>query len=460
MKKLYLIFTLILLTVSGLQAEKLRIAILDLNNGSGINKEFAADTTDLIRVEMINVNRFTILERAQITKVLDEQGFQISGCTETSCAVQIGKLLSANKILIGKISTFGKIYSINIRVVDVENGIAEYAHSVKANSKEEIPEKVKDLVSRLSEKITGSGDDPDERYEETPRERLDISKEKYDKIISLGGSEEEFLEFKKAGCEDVKDYIQIKKLKGNLDEFILFRNRRIGTSGYIRALKNNIHTPGKYKIFLYPKLQEYDFFICRLAKDNNGIDRSKTGYGIHINRMNERNERLDMNWEYLDYKYRFFQFNQRISSPVSKLFSLRFNVETFAWDSFKDDYDVFHILLPLPPVGLQLKLATLKVIIFTADFMWRYNMWMNYPGPENKTYTKVDWNARRYKIDLSLKFNLPFKVFRSRLSHSYLSLFQIRYQRWNNYPGSELRKDTDFGHLTAGLVLGVNIFKN
>ncbi len=140
-------------TMLNAQAQNMRIAILDLESGSGVDEALAKDTADLIRGDMISLNMFTVLERGQMKEILKEQEFSLTGCVDTSCAVKIGQLLSANKILIGKISKFGKTYTINIRIVDVEKGVGEFAEKITAGSQDEIPNKVTSLVKKLSEKI-------------------------------------------------------------------------------------------------------------------------------------------------------------------------------------------------------------------------------------------------------------------------------------------------------------------
>jgi hypothetical protein len=56
-------------------------------------------------------------------EILKEQGFQQSGaCDETNCAIEIGKLLSVNQIILGSIGKVGKTYTLNIRAVDIGTG--------------------------------------------------------------------------------------------------------------------------------------------------------------------------------------------------------------------------------------------------------------------------------------------------------------------------------------------------
>ena len=70
--------------------------------------------------KLISLKKYTVIERANIEKVLKEQKFQYSGCTETQCAVEIGKMLNSNYIVIGTASKLGDTYSIDCRIIDVE----------------------------------------------------------------------------------------------------------------------------------------------------------------------------------------------------------------------------------------------------------------------------------------------------------------------------------------------------
>lgn len=64
---------------------------------------------------------YTMVERAQIDKVISEQGFQRSSITDDQ-AVRVGKILKVSKVVLGKVSRLGGQYQVDVRVVDVESG--------------------------------------------------------------------------------------------------------------------------------------------------------------------------------------------------------------------------------------------------------------------------------------------------------------------------------------------------
>lgn len=51
---------------------------------------------------------------------MEEQKFQLSGVTDESTAVEIGKLAGADIIVIGSVSYVGNMYYLNIKMIEVE----------------------------------------------------------------------------------------------------------------------------------------------------------------------------------------------------------------------------------------------------------------------------------------------------------------------------------------------------
>jgi TolB-like protein len=135
-------------------AEKMTIAVMDFQ-AQDVARTEAVKISELIRNEMVNSGRYTVLERAQVDKILREQGFQMTGCTDITCAVQVGKLLSARKILVGSVMRFGNNVAVTGRVVDVEKGVAEFAEKERALGKEDIFYMVERFCDKLTLRITG-----------------------------------------------------------------------------------------------------------------------------------------------------------------------------------------------------------------------------------------------------------------------------------------------------------------
>ena len=108
-------------------AQSTRVAILDFENISGITKYDGlgkAMSSMLISDIEANVSPkiLQLVERAQIQKVIKEQNFQASGSVDKSTAVQAGKLLGVNYLLVGDVYILNDQLIINARLTNTETG--------------------------------------------------------------------------------------------------------------------------------------------------------------------------------------------------------------------------------------------------------------------------------------------------------------------------------------------------
>ncbi|MEW6041997.1 MAG: CsgG/HfaB family protein [Elusimicrobiota bacterium] len=126
------------------------IAVMDLSAAEGISASDVVTISELLRTAIINTNTFIIIERGKLEQVQVELGFQQTGCTEQDCAVKIGKMLNARKVVVGSVGKLGTVYIVNIRIVDVETSKVEYADTGRAPALEEIETTVRELAQRLS----------------------------------------------------------------------------------------------------------------------------------------------------------------------------------------------------------------------------------------------------------------------------------------------------------------------
>jgi TolB-like protein len=135
-------------------ANMLLIAVMDFD-GKGVSRADASRVSEWLRTELINTNQFRVIERSAMNAILKEQAFAQTGCTDTSCAVQVGKLLSARKMLVGNVESWsGKVF-INGRIIDVEKGVAEFAHKETVNSMLDLDTGAANFAKNLAKRING-----------------------------------------------------------------------------------------------------------------------------------------------------------------------------------------------------------------------------------------------------------------------------------------------------------------
>ena len=80
------------------------IAVLDLEVGKDVSVSLLRPLTERLREELFNTGKYRILDRKNMEKILVQQGINLSDCTSSECAVNVGQLLSVDKIVTGSVS--------------------------------------------------------------------------------------------------------------------------------------------------------------------------------------------------------------------------------------------------------------------------------------------------------------------------------------------------------------------
>lgn len=125
---LLIIFILSIVTGQGIQVGlkegKSTAAVLTFE-GSGITIQEAQVLTQKLESELIQTKALIMVEKNQMSEIMEEQGLQDSSCTSQECAAKIGNILGVQKMVT---ASFGKIedtYTIEARLFTVESGETE-----------------------------------------------------------------------------------------------------------------------------------------------------------------------------------------------------------------------------------------------------------------------------------------------------------------------------------------------
>lgn len=131
-----LIFTISALPASG--AEKLyKIAVLPFEDGSiqdrwwGDNWDIGKGIADEFVTEFLNTNKFRLIEREQIDKVIKEQDFGQSGRVDAKTAAKIGKILGVDFLVMGRVTEFS-LKSTGVGGLSLKKGIGLGVKSTNA----------------------------------------------------------------------------------------------------------------------------------------------------------------------------------------------------------------------------------------------------------------------------------------------------------------------------------------
>jgi curli biogenesis system outer membrane secretion channel CsgG len=120
----------------GQQQQQQNVAVINFE-ALGLSQVEAAALTDRFRSELFKTGKFTVLERDKMDEILVEQGLQQSGCTSSECLVEMGKLLNVHQIFAGSVSQFGNLFSVTVRLVDIQTGKIQDSNSQDFNSGKE-----------------------------------------------------------------------------------------------------------------------------------------------------------------------------------------------------------------------------------------------------------------------------------------------------------------------------------
>ena len=147
MKKLFSVCLIFLLAISAMAQ---RAAVMEFKAGVGISQA-DVDGISGIFTTYFRPAGYTMIERTQIDRIIEEQRMQRSAMTESQM-VRVGQLLNLSKIVIGDVNVVMGQYNVDVRVINVESGtIAATEGATFAGSS--YREGMKNLAQKLAGQI-------------------------------------------------------------------------------------------------------------------------------------------------------------------------------------------------------------------------------------------------------------------------------------------------------------------
>lgn len=102
---------------------KRTVSVLDFQANSPDLGSMGVEVAGAIGARILALDRFQVIERTQVQRILQEQGFESSGaCDASNCQVQMGRLLGVDWIVTGSVGQIPGGYSTNIRLLEVSTG--------------------------------------------------------------------------------------------------------------------------------------------------------------------------------------------------------------------------------------------------------------------------------------------------------------------------------------------------
>lgn len=99
------------------------ITVLDFSV-DGVSDAEMQSIINVLSSSLFKSGRFTVIDVGQRETILKEMEFSMSGCTDESCMLEIGKMLSAEGIVVGSIGRVGSRYILSAKLLQTETGAA------------------------------------------------------------------------------------------------------------------------------------------------------------------------------------------------------------------------------------------------------------------------------------------------------------------------------------------------
>ena len=124
-----------------LSAQKPRVTIIPFNS-IGISKSDAQGLALLFETALHNTDAFVLIEQMEAENILKAQEYSLGDCVDEQCAIEIGRLLSADQIVLGTVGRIADVYYLAVKIIDVQTG-------QNLISKKEQVQKLSELVGKI-----------------------------------------------------------------------------------------------------------------------------------------------------------------------------------------------------------------------------------------------------------------------------------------------------------------------
>ena len=182
-KKIVISFMMILLLFSITAQDKPIITVLDFET-EAVSEQEMKSVISLFSSALFNTGKYRVIDTSERDTILNEMEFSLSSCSDETCQIDIGKMLSAEMIVVGSLGTLGSKYILSSKILETGTGqTIRTADRIYAD----LDELVNDLF-RFAGELSGlSQKQQDELAEKKPEEKKAISWKPFVTVPTLVG---------------------------------------------------------------------------------------------------------------------------------------------------------------------------------------------------------------------------------------------------------------------------------
>lgn len=131
-------------------------------SGVKVSNEDLSSFNTFFQDELFQTGALTMVERGKLDKVLSEQELTQTGITDQQ-AQNVGKVVGAEKIVLGEMRRVGKKYQITVRSVHADTAVIVANATTSVESPMEFQKAARELAQQIAGQLTGSIERSDEK---------------------------------------------------------------------------------------------------------------------------------------------------------------------------------------------------------------------------------------------------------------------------------------------------------
>lgn len=132
------------------QAQKVKQSLTVLNiDSKGVNMD-PATMGNMVRMELEKLDSFDVMDRYDVTYMVEKNKLSIGNCYGKICLVEIGNIITSDKMFTGTVEQFGKSIVVTFRIIDVKKNSIEKSYVREyLNLPEEIQSMIKVSINEM-----------------------------------------------------------------------------------------------------------------------------------------------------------------------------------------------------------------------------------------------------------------------------------------------------------------------
>jgi TolB-like protein len=147
MKRVLFAVVFLSLSVFSMVSAQERLAVLPLA-GSGVDASTQETTHMLLVSEISKLKKYEVISKTEIEALVGERG-----CSESACAIEIGKQANAAKVVFGSLNKLGEKIILQYNLVDVSTGETLLSDDLSAMRVEDLDQVVKRVAVSIVQQI-------------------------------------------------------------------------------------------------------------------------------------------------------------------------------------------------------------------------------------------------------------------------------------------------------------------